>query len=404
MTSATPGRTPDDTPNDLSEVPLTARPISQFSRFSRRRLLTGGSGLALAGLFAACGLREDERTPGTIRVTEGGVLETPRPAPTTAPTATPHSTEEATPLSVSEPEVAFAFDEVGQGETALLAVKQPGARSASVHFLGRNYPLLRHRSAPGGAVGDTGTWDGAFWAVLGVGLLIGIGWKVAAVTTRDGRGKLLSQVETPFRVVPVKRPVDYLTTTAEVAAVLTVEASQTENFLRNFEQFNLFEAGPRWEGQLIVPVEGRITTEFGEGRSINGGPVSGMHSGTDIANDAGTPILAAAAGRVAWAGWMPIRVYSVLVDHGAGVVTGYHHLLAEHVRAGTMVEEGDPIALMGSTGFSTGPHLHWEMTIYGINVDPMTWTRAAFLPGRVTEQLAEDAPTETATPTAGAQG
>jgi len=45
------------------------------------------------------------------------------------------------------------------------------------------------------------------------------------------------------------------------------------------------------------------------------------------------------------------------------------------------VEQGDPIALMGSTGFSTGPHLHWEMTIYGINVDPMTWTERVFLPG-----------------------
>ena len=77
---------------------------------------------------------------------------------------------------------------------------------------------------------------------------------------------------------------------------------------------------------------------------------------------------------------MPIRGNSVLLDHGAGVVTGYHHLLEIDVRPGQIVDAGDVIAKMGSTGFSTGPHLHWEMTIYGVNVDPMTWTKRAFLP------------------------
>ena len=72
--------------------------------------------------------------------------------------------------------------------------------------------------------------------------------------------------------------------------------------------------------------------------------------------------------------------HAELVDHGAGVVTGYHHLLEWNVEVGQTVEAGEVIAKMGSTGFSTGPHLHWEMTIYGVNVDPMTWVGHAFGP------------------------
>ena len=158
-------------------------------------------------------------------------------------------------------------------------------------------------------------------------------------------------------------------------------AAEIEQALRAYEQFNFFGARPRWEGPLRVPVDDYIqTTAFGEGRSINGGPVTGQHSGVDLANDQGTPILAAAAGRIAWAGAMPIRGNSVLIDHGAGVVTGYHHLFEIDVSVGQTVEAGDAIAKMGSTGFSTGPHLHWEMTIYGINVDPMTWVGRTFAP------------------------
>ena len=60
-------------------------------------------------------------------------------------------------------------------------------------------------------------------------------------------------------------------------------------------------------------------------------------------------------------------------------MTGYHHLLETEVEVGAYVEAGEQIARMGSTGFSTGPHLHWEMTVYGVNVDPMTWTQRTFL-------------------------
>lgn len=310
---------------------------------------------ALLPLAACDRLRPSDESGVTIAEA------TPAPAlPPPAPTSTPVRTG-ATP-----PEVTLAPTAVGQGETALILVRHAEVAGGSVQILGQRVPLIRER--------------GVCWAVVGAGLLAPIGPEEATLVTRDAAGAVLHELVLPFDVVAVARPVDYLNASPEVTAVLTVEAAETEAALRTYEQFNLFQSRPRWGRRLLQPCEGFITTAFGQGRSINGGPVTGQHSGTDIANAEGTPIVAAAAGRVAWVGPMPIRGNSVLVDHGAGVVTGYHHLLETEVEVGAYVEAGEQIARMGSTGFSTGPHLHWEMTVYGVNVDPMTWTQLTFLP------------------------
>jgi murein DD-endopeptidase MepM/ murein hydrolase activator NlpD len=323
--------------------------------------------LVIAAIGAA--FIEERRTEQQTDITVA--LATPTPAATPPPestfgTATPLPESPAVTAAPAPIETSLSPEQVGQGETTVLSVVQPGAVSASVLFLERRYPLLRD--------GDV------FWTPLGVGLAIALGEYVAEVSTRDQAGLLIDRAEVRFRVVPVTRPIDYLELTEELTSILTPEAAATEFRQRTFEQFNLFEARPAWDGLFIRPAEGIVTTEFGQGRSINQGPVGGFHSGMDIANAAGTPIVAPAPGRISWAGPMPIRGNTVLLDHGAGVVTGYHHLLEIVVEVGQQVVQGELIARMGSTGLSTGPHLHWEMTIYGINVDPDTWTRVPFRP------------------------
>jgi hypothetical protein len=323
----------------------------------------------LVAPLAACGLIErDDPTEGGLSFL-GTATPTPTPPPATpVPTDSPASPSATTPVSAEPPVITLDPPEVGQGETTVLTVKQGAAASGSARLLGQRIPLIA-------------TGDGTLWCVAGAGLFEGLGSKAAAIVTHDQGGRVISEVSLPFTVVAVDRPIDYLTASPSVTAVLTPEAAEIEAALRAYEQFNLFGARPQWEGTIQLPVEEYIqTTTFGEGRSINGGPVSGQHSGTDMAAPSGTPILAAAAGRVAWADAMPIRGNSVLVDHGAGVVTGYHHLLEWGVEVGQMVAAGEEIAKMGSTGFSTGPHLHWEMTIYGVNVDPMTWVGRGFGP------------------------
>lgn len=288
---------------------------------------------------------------GTAGASATGAAGTATLTPTATPTEAPHR-------------VRLSAEAVGIGETFAIRVFAPEAGSGAVVANGVSSPLLAE---------DGGTLFG----VVGIPLNAALGTTELLLTLRDDFGTVIEERAVPFEIVTVDRPVDYLALTEEQGAVLTPGAAVLEARLRN-EQFLSFDRQRRWDGLFLVPVQGYPTTEFGQGRSINGGPFGGFHSGADIANEAGTPIRAAAAGRVAWTGEMPIRGNSVIVDHGGGVKTGYHHLQAILVEVGQAVTPGMVLGEMGSTGLSTGPHLHWELTIYGVNVDPITWTEVDF--------------------------
>jgi len=251
---------------------------------------------------------------------------------------------------------------VPSGETIL--VRAVGAASGTVEVAGRSIPMLA----------DT---TGA-WAVVGVGLYTGHGARTISVTAEDAQGAAMGTVAARYTVVAPDRPVDYLTTTEETAAILTPEAGATEARMRA-EQFASYDPTPAWRTAFRHPVLSYVvTTEFGSGRSINGGPIGDFHSGQDLAADAGVEVTASAPGRVSWVGAMPIRGNTVIVDHGGGVKTGYHHLQDTSVVVGQVVAAGTLLGHLGSTGFSTGPHLHWELTIFGVNVDPETWATRGF--------------------------
>lgn len=129
---------------------------------------------------------------------------------------------------------------------------------------------------------------------------------------------------------------------------------------------------PRW----IWPSSGSFTSNFGWRTA----PFRSFHNGIDIANRAGTPVVAARAGRVVQAGWCSGYGYCVRINHGEGIETTYGHLLRKPpVEAGDEVEAGDLIGLMGSTydraggGYSTGVHLHFTIKINGEAVNPMKY-------------------------------
>lgn len=115
---------------------------------------------------------------------------------------------------------------------------------------------------------------------------------------------------------------------------------------------------------LIWPVNGTLTSGFGWrwGR---------MHEGIDIAVPSGTPVAAAASGTVIYAGWQGGYGNIVIVDHGGGIATAYGHNTRVAVSSGQSVSQGQIIAYSGSTGHSTGPHVHFEVRVNGSAVDPM---------------------------------
>jgi murein DD-endopeptidase MepM/ murein hydrolase activator NlpD len=96
-----------------------------------------------------------------------------------------------------------------------------------------------------------------------------------------------------------------------------------------------------------------------------------LHAGIDIAVGSGTPVVAAAGGTVVIAGWLGGYGNLVVVDHGNGTATAYGHNSAVTVGTGQFVAQGQLIAYSGSTGHSTGPHVHFEVRIGGVPVDPM---------------------------------
>lgn len=139
-----------------------------------------------------------------------------------------------------------------------------------------------------------------------------------------------------------------------------------------------FTAQRYFDGLMGLPSSGAITSAFGTRRSYNDGLLSSFHTGTDFGGAPGSPILAPAAGVVVLAEALPVRGNATIIDHGWGVVTGYWHQAEIYVAVGDVVSAGQIIGAVGTTGRSTGPHLHWEMWVSGVEVDPMQWVQQIF--------------------------
>ncbi|WP_313339399.1 M23 family metallopeptidase [Sedimentibacter sp.] len=126
-----------------------------------------------------------------------------------------------------------------------------------------------------------------------------------------------------------------------------------------------------WEGTFIMPVEGRLTTDFAEIRFVNNEQSSSRHSGLDLAAPIGTEIKAPNNGIVTFAmEGLLSPGNTVVIDHGMGLFTSYYHLDSISVNKGDKVKKGDIIGTVGTTGFSTGPHLHYAVSIYNTYVNP----------------------------------
>jgi murein DD-endopeptidase MepM/ murein hydrolase activator NlpD len=134
--------------------------------------------------------------------------------------------------------------------------------------------------------------------------------------------------------------------------------------------------GGEADGAMRLPVAGRVTSGFGERFH----PILGytrMHEGVDLGASAGTPIVAAADGRVLAAGWHGGYGRQVAIAHASGIETTYGHMSRIAAFPGEMVRRGQVIGYVGSSGLATGPHLHFEVMKNGRPVNPMTAGLAA---------------------------
>lgn len=120
---------------------------------------------------------------------------------------------------------------------------------------------------------------------------------------------------------------------------------------------------------LIRPISGTITSRFGAGSSIR----RSSHTGLDISAPTGTSIKAAASGTVTFSGYKGSYGNMIVISHGNGVQTYYAHCSKLYAKVGQQVSQGQSIAAVGSTGNSTGPHLHLEVRVNGVAYNPQNY-------------------------------
>jgi murein DD-endopeptidase MepM/ murein hydrolase activator NlpD len=138
-----------------------------------------------------------------------------------------------------------------------------------------------------------------------------------------------------------------------------------------------------WAGAMARPSQGQVSTVYGVRRYYNGVFAQDYyHRGVDYAAGTGAPVVAPAAGRIGLVGRVAdgfeLHGNTIGIDHGQGVLSIMIHLSRIDVNEGDLVQPGQVIGTVGSTGASTGPHLHWGLYVHGVAVDPVPWRNRGF--------------------------
>jgi len=204
-----------------------------------------------------------------------------------------------------------------------------------------------------------------YWAIVGIPL-----------TMKPGKHYLLAVYRNKRKLIPIKiRHKQYPFTR------LTVRNSgfiPTKDFIKRLSRENTttHKAFEHWSNKnnvdlnFIMPVQGRISSQFGVHRLMNYSR-SSQHRGIDIAAKTGTPIRAPAYGTVIKTGRYVLLGNTIFIDHGQNLITVYAHLSKILVKANQHVKRGQIIGRVGSTGRSTGPHLHWGVNLNNTRVNPL---------------------------------
>jgi murein DD-endopeptidase MepM/ murein hydrolase activator NlpD len=221
---------------------------------------------------------------------------------------------------------------------------------------------------------------GGYWALVGVDALTPPGTYALSLSVAEGLDGDRISIREEITVTAGSFPTANIRIPASRQYLLDLDLSRTER--EKVEQvFAGVSRGRLWDAAFSFPLTGALqpTSPFGQRRSYSGGPVSSYHSGQDYSAAEGVPVHAPARGRVVLAEPLDVRGQAVILDHGLGVLSGFWHLSRIDVVVGQEVQRGQVIGLVGNTGLSTGSHLHWDVQVRGVPVDPVQWTQEAFL-------------------------
>lgn len=212
--------------------------------------------------------------------------------------------------------------------------------------------------------------DSSWWAIIGIPL-----------TTSPGEISLTVKTPKTQTVVPIEiKPFEYKSQhiTLKDRAMVSPPPKTLERIKSELsEQLAAYGTfSDRQPSNLIFdpPVPGRLSSPFGLQRFFNGEPRN-PHSGLDFAAPKGTPVKSPADGRVLLIGDYYFNGLTIFIDHGQGVISMFCHLSQINLLPGDIVKRGDVVGAVGSTGRSTGPHLHWNVSLNNARVDPALFLR-----------------------------
>jgi len=248
------------------------------------------------------------------------------------------------------------FRSLQPGEVLLVSLPDaPGVRGAVVVFREKEYVLFSAQR----------------FAFIGLDLGLEPGSYPMTVTferTNGGREAVRRDIVVGAKKFPRKK--------LWVKESFAVPPKEVEERIRREAELVAWVYGnitPRWlgDGAFLQPNEGKVFPNFGQRRIYNDAPRS-THTGVDIAAPQGDPIRAANAGKVVLASHLYLSGNAVIIDHGLGVFSFYGHMSKILVKRGQAVGKGDVIGKCGTTGRSTGPHLHWAVRVFDSRVDPFS--------------------------------
>jgi murein DD-endopeptidase MepM/ murein hydrolase activator NlpD len=256
--------------------------------------------------------------------------------------------------------VAHRARSIQPGEVVVLTVGSTRPlHEVRARALGRSFPCVE--------TADPLTWSG----LVGIDLDAKPGQYVVNVTGLDAEGKAVA-VDYPVTVAPKTfatrtLTVDerYVSPPREALARIQTESERVRAI------FEVVSPERYWTGPFVLPVPGRVISDFGKRSVYNGQPRS-PHAGTDFAGATGTPVKAPNAGRVVLAANLYYSGNTIILDHGRGLYSYFGHLSAFSAHEGDTVAAGDVVGKVGATGLVTGPHLHWSVRLAGTRVDPLS--------------------------------
>lgn len=257
-----------------------------------------------------------------------------------------------------------------QGKTGWLTITSRRAVSIAASWNGLALPLTQHN-------GEHGV---SYTAHLPVPALLGPGQFPLDLVYTARNGHAITRTF-PIAVVDGGYLSQEIDLPPDRGLLLAPEISQAE-LITVTRVWSVTETPSQGSGPFQRPIgaEYGTTSPFGTRRSYDGGPYDTYHAGQDFGAGPGVTVTVPAAGIVALAEPLQVRGNAVILDHGRGVFSGYWHLSQILVTPGQRVEAGEPLGLVGNTGLSTGAHLHWELRIYGLAVDPLQFLTEPLFP------------------------